>query len=72
MCFWGPFWWGRLIVLVAVITLVFILLRRTGGRTLPPDSGFAHETPLDILKKRYARGEISKEQFEQMKRDIGA
>ena len=28
------------------------------------------ESALDILKKRYARGEITKEQFDAMKRDL--
>ena len=29
-----------------------------------------HESALDIARKRYARGEITKEQFEQIKRDL--
>ena len=32
--------------------------------------GSSGETPLDILKKRYAKGEITKDEFDRMKRDI--
>ena len=28
------------------------------------------ETALDILKKRYAKGEITQEQFEEMKKNL--
>ena len=30
------------------------------------------ETPLDILKKRYAKGGIAKDEFERMKKDLEA
>ena len=66
----GP--WGGgivmwLLLLVLVIVLVYFLVRSTGagGSRPTPD-----ETPLDILKKRYARGEITKEQFDEMKKDL--
>ena len=29
------------------------------------------ETPLDILKKRYAKGELTFKEFEKMKKDVG-
>lgn len=30
------------------------------------------ESTLDILQRRYAQGEITKEEYEQMRRDLGA
>jgi putative membrane protein len=56
------FW---VLVIAGAVWLVLWLARRMGA------VGPARETPLDILKTRYARGEISKAQFEELKRDLG-
>jgi putative membrane protein len=53
------------VILVVGIVLLVRLLRRE-----PPTGGPPAETALDILKKRYARGEIGREEFEQKKRDL--
>jgi putative membrane protein len=62
----GIFMW--LLLLVLVVVLVYFLVRALGSggsRPTPPN-----ETALDILKKRYARGEITKEQFDEMKKNL--
>lgn len=66
----GGMWFGW-IFWVALIALIIWLLINQSNRNkqnfMPPQQ----ESALDILKKRYARGEITKEEFEQMKEDIG-
>lgn len=62
--FFGPI---MMIVFFAVaITLVVLLVRwLTGGaqNKVPPSS--PGKSPTDILKERFARGEIDKEEFEE-------
>jgi len=66
-----PFWWlgagFRLVFLAAVVIGIVALVRSFGRRGWP---GHHEESALDILQKRYARGEISKEEFEEMRRNL--
>ena len=55
---------GGLFMLLLVV-LGFVLAARVYRR-----SSGAAESPLDILKRRYAQGEISREDFERMKQDL--
>ena len=61
-----PIFW---IVMIG-LCLYFIFGRRGAPKPWEPARSPEGETALDILKKRYAKGEITKEEFEQMKRDI--
>lgn len=54
-----------IILLTGIVLLLVWAIRTPGkGRTQ------TEEAALDILKKRYARGEISREEYEKMKQDI--
>ncbi len=66
---WGPFgmvlsmllFWGLVIVVLVALVRTFAGPRSPGG---------AEKSALDILKERYARGEIGREEYEQMKKDL--
>ena len=61
---WMMLFWAAVIGLV--VWLVIRLTRRRG----PNERGNGRRTPLEIARERYARGEISREEFEQIRKDL--
>ncbi|MBD3290758.1 SHOCT domain-containing protein [candidate division KSB1 bacterium] len=70
---WGWFHWGYGFVVLFWIVLIVLIVwaikyltrnRQNTSTTMRQDS------PLEILKKRYARGEIDRKEFEEKKKDL--
>ena len=57
---WMIIFWGGL------IALIVWGITRLSGR----DNSTSKRDPLDVAKERYAKGEISREEFEQLKKDL--
>ncbi len=73
--FHAGYWWmwimmmGFWVLIVGgIVGLVLWLTRQGESATTRP--GLGAQRPLDILRERYARGEISREEFERMRRDL--
>ena len=60
---------GILFWIVVVIGVVFLIryLMRGGGKQ---DRNGSDKTALDILERRYAQGEIDREEYEAKRRDL--
>jgi putative membrane protein len=67
----GPLF--MILVLALVIAVVVLLVRWLGGpwQGAAPSQAPPVRTPLDILKERFARGEIDKAEFEERRRVLG-
>jgi putative membrane protein len=71
---WGMGWIGMILmiafwvlVIVGLVFLVKWLILTTRGDAKPMQSSSG---ALEILKERYARGEIDKQEFEEKKKDL--
>ena len=65
----GMFGGGLAMILMWLIPVVLVVALIVFS-TKRPGFGSGEKTALDILKERYARGEIEREEFEQKKRDL--
>jgi len=69
---WGDHWMfgGFMWVFwILVIVGLFFFIKWLVQQNRPGETR-QNESSLEILKKRYARGEIDKEEFEQKKKDL--
>jgi putative membrane protein len=66
---YGGMFMGMIFLIVLIAAAIWWFTKGAGSK----DHGrLTGETPLDILKKRYAKGEITKDEFEKMKKDLEA
>ncbi len=61
---------GWLLWIIVIIGLVWIVAN--GFNRQGAESARKEDSSLEILNKRYARGEISTEEFERMKRELSS
>ena len=68
---WGfPFGMGLGIIWMVLLWGGLIALIVWGIKKLTERDSVTKHNPLDMARERYARGEISREQFEQLRKDL--
>ncbi|MCB2196701.1 MAG: SHOCT domain-containing protein [Bacteroidetes bacterium] len=59
--------WGWIIGLILLVVIIWLIARTFNQGKV---NQLENKSPLDILKERYAKGEIDKEEFEERKKDL--
>lgn len=74
---WGMGWFGLIVtllfwilVILGIIALVRWFVRAAGEKNKLDTINGESSRAMEILKERYAKGEISRDEFESMKKDL--
>ncbi len=63
---WGGGFFMWIVVVILVAAIIYLVLRQ---RDITSGSG-KEQDALEILKKRYARGELTKQEYDRMRKDL--
>ncbi len=72
----GMFWIFPLLFMIFMVAMMVMMFRRGACGCMPMSHGRANspadgrDSPRQILDRRYAGGELTKDQYDQMKRDL--
>lgn len=61
----GMFMWIIFLIVIGFLIYFIVQAQKTKDQT-----STQNESPLDILRRRYAKGEIAREEYEKMKKDL--
>jgi len=67
----GPLFFIFVLALVIAVAVILVRWLAGPGQGAAPHQLLPGRTPLDILKERFARGEIDKDEFEERRRVLG-
>ncbi len=65
---WGMGWGWIIGLIIIIMAIIWFFIKSSNQSNAPIQSG--SKSALDILKERYAKGEIDKQEFEQRKKDL--
>ena len=67
MGFGTGLWW--IVGIILIVIIVWVVIKMT-SQTNHSNNQQGNKSALDILKERYARGEIDKKEFEERRKDL--